>query len=748
MPDPGILHDIRVLECASGIAAPLAAMHLAEAGADVVKIEPPGGDPTRAQPGFAVWNRSKRSALLALDDAADAAAFDRLLASADVLIHDLPAARARARGWDAATLAARQPGLIVCGVPPYPVGHVDEDRVGNDTLVFARLGLMDEQRGHRPGPIFLRMPFASFGAAWLAACGVVARLIARDGTGRAGAAGTSLLQGALVPMTMHWARAESPDDAFAMGLPKDAVPSLFECEDGVWLHLMRPPENGALMRRELEGMGEDRVAELRASAGAVGLAPNYGANVEAFRHHPSATWLEDLWAHDVPVQAAVPLGEIYFDEQAGANDYVVEVEDPLLGKTRQPGHPYTTVPPARIAGPAPALGEHTEAVLAEDRVRPSFEPSGSAKAPPLAGLRVLDFGNFLAGPMAPMLLADLGADVVKVEATTGDQMRYVARVFEGCQRGKRGVALDLKDERARSVLERLVAGADVVHHNLRMPAATRLGLDYDTLSAIRPDLVYCHVSSYGPRGPRADWPGFDQLFQAQAGWEIAGAGLGNPPMWHRFGMMDHQCALASLFATLLGVRERGRTGKGQFASSSLLGASILTVSETVVFPDGCLAPFDRLDSAQTGVSERHRIYECRDGWVAVVAEDAGALRMGLGLVAGDEIQPAFAALDAETALGVLADAGIPSEPVRLDQREAFLGDARNREIGLAVRYPHAAYGWIEQIGGLWQMGELRLPIERSAPGLGQHTREILTEAGLAEADVEVLIGAGVVVATD
>ncbi len=161
-------------------------------------------------------------------------------------------------------------------------------------------------------------------------------------------------------------------------------------------------------------------------------------------------------------------------------------------------------------------------------------------------MKVVDAGAFLAGPLGPMLLADLGADVVKVEPPGGEGMRWVEWSFFGCQRGKRGVALDLKSPAARPALDALVAGADIFHHNLRMPAARRLGVDEASVRAVNPDIVYCHTSSYGPQGPRADWPGYDQLFQSSCGWEVAGAGEGNPPMWHRFGFMDHLCAMGSV----------------------------------------------------------------------------------------------------------------------------------------------------------------------------------------------------------
>ena len=211
-----------------------------------------------------------------------------------------------------------------------------------------------------------------------------------------------------------------------------------------------------------------------------------------------------------------------------------------------------------------------------------------------------------------MTLADLGADVVKVERPgAGDDTRSWgppwtdrgATYYLGLNRGKRSIALDLRDAAAKPVLEKLVRWADVVHHNLRMPAAEKLGVGPQAVRAINPTLVYSHVNSYGPVGPRKAWPGYDQMFQSSSGWELEGAGEGNPPMWHRFGMMDHQCAMASLVATLLGLYRRDETGEGQFVAASLLGASVMTVSETLLRADDTLAPYARLDGDQ-GLHDR------------------------------------------------------------------------------------------------------------------------------------------------
>ncbi|MCP4906151.1 MAG: CoA transferase [bacterium] len=749
-----ILDGIRIIELAQGMAGPVAAMMLAESGADVIKVEGPGGDPTRAKSGFAVWNRSKRSLVLNLETEEGRASLEKLLRSADVLIHDKGPKAAAEKGLDDATLGARHPQLIVCSVPAFPVSHPDADRPAKDTLVLARAGILDEQQAvSREGPTFLRIPLCSIGAWHLAAAGIVARLIARQRDGVGGPAHTSLLQGALIPMTMHWATAERPTQSFARGMPKNAGDSLFRCGDGQWIHLMANPDASPLMREAFAEMGEEGVerANARHEAGQMGMSfPNFGANVEALESKPRQAWLETLWASDVPVQPCLALGELYFDEQANFNDYVVDIDDPEHGRTRQPGHPYSTTPDARVQGPAPTLGQHNEEIFAETP-RAGFAVCGSSSGkPPLAGLKVLDFGNFLAGPLATMLMADLGAEVIKLEATTGDMMRFsVERVFSGCQRGKRDIALNLKDSETRPIVEKLAKWADVVHHNLRYPAARRLRIDYDSFKELNPDLIYCHTSSYGPKGPRADWPGFDQLFQAASGWEYEGAGEGNRPMWHRFGMMDHQNALASLTATLLAVYHQRATGTPQFCTASLLGASILTTSETYVGPDGELAPYPKLDSNQMGVSAYHRIFECGDKrWIAVVAESEEEQRAFLGAVGVDTPEGLEAAIGSqaqEPLLWTLEQAGVPVAPLRLDQMDAFYSSRGSEEAGLIARYPHASWGEVEQIGSLWNMGDLPPSLDRASPVLGEHSREICEEIGVDRALYEALEVKGLVI---
>jgi crotonobetainyl-CoA:carnitine CoA-transferase CaiB-like acyl-CoA transferase len=754
--EPGILDGVRIVDMAGGIAGSVAALLLAEAGADTVKIERSAAPAHSNLAGARTWNRSKRRVVLDLEREGEVEKLHALLSGADVLIHEFSPAVAAPLGIDDAALAARHPHLIASSVLAWPANHPDAGRPVDELLAMARLGICDEQKAmRRDGPVLVRFPLGTWGAVYLAAAGIAARLLVRARTGQAGPAHTSLVQGALVPMGMHWSRAENPSPPLAMGMPKETGGSqatLFECADGVWIHLMKSPDSAPLMQKALAEMGDNGVAAANDTAGSAPFGyPNRGANAAAFLGRPSQDWLTDLWANDIPVQPALPFGAIYHDEQARANGYVVDLDDPEEGRITVPGLPLTTEPPCRIKSPAPPVGAHTDEVQAEWSPRPGPNRSGPAGRWPLEGVKVLDLGNYLAGPYGPMILADMGADVIKVESTAGDAMRPTAWAFAGCQRGKRGVALDLKSPQARCALEALVRWADVVHHNIRMPAARRLGIDYESLRSWNPEVVYCHTSSYGPDGPRADWPGYDQLFQAQCGWEWLGAGRGNPPMWHRFGFMDHQCALSSVVATILALYRREQTGKGQAVAASLLGAGVLTASETYVGPDGALAPYTTLDADQTRIRPGYEIIEVADGWIAVAAHTPDQADAMQAIAGTSNLAGAAAALRTWTTDQLLADltaAGVPCERVRLAQRFPFFDDPDNQAAGMVASYRSADWGTFEQPGALWYFGDLDVRLDRAPPALGEHTIEVLTEVGLDRAEIDALLASGTARALD
>lgn len=739
MPE-GLLSGIKVVEVSSWIAAPAATLLLAEAGADVVKVEPPGGDPARDVSGFATWNRSKRSVVLDLHTDDGRASLQELLAGADILVHGLRPSVARRAGIHDDQLTADHPGLIWCGITGWPHGHPDEDRPAYEVLTHAAVGVLDEELGTREGPVYLRFPFGSWNAAFLGVIGLLARLRVRDATGQGGPVHTSLFQGALAPMSKHWGRSVSPTEMMSF-------PNLFKgmnmvqyCSDGEGI--VTSMAEVALSDTPLY---KEVLAELPRELAEDPLA----AGAEVVKRRTRAQWLEAAWAMDVPtVPTARRLGESLSEEQTLVNDYAIEVDDPVWGKTVQAGHPFHVDPPLAVQRPAPRLGEHTEEVLGTGKwpARPAPQAKTSAKPKtPLEGLKVLDFGMFLAGPYGPQLMADLGAEVVKVEATTGDRLRGSERIFAGCQRGKRSIAVDLRAPESKIVLKKLIEWADVIHHNLRMPPAVKLGLGYEDVRKIKPEVIYCHVSSYGPQGPRKDWPGIDPTSQAVVGWMHEGAGEGNPPRWYRIGMTDDQCAMNSVIAVQLALRHRDKTGEGADVRASILGTAVLTASETMLLPDGSIAPYPHMDHDQTGIGPGNRIYECTDGWVAVAAigEDALAnLQKAAGTTDSHDLPGAFRDRSVAEMAVALGAADVPAEPVIMNHEQGFFDSELYRRIGLSVNYEHPVYGNLEQIGGVFGFGDLDLRMERPPPILGQHTVEVLNEIGVPGATVAELTAAG------
>jgi crotonobetainyl-CoA:carnitine CoA-transferase CaiB-like acyl-CoA transferase len=361
---------------------------------------------------------------------------------------------------------------------------------------------------------------------------------------------------------------------------------------------------------------------------------------------------------------------------------------------------------------------------------------------------VLDVGMYVAGPLGPRLLADLGADVVKIEPVDGgDRVRVFEAQYVGVNRGKRSVALDLGDPRSRPVLERLIGWADVVHHNMRLPAAAKLGLDYDTVHALNQRAVVCHVSAYGHAGEKANWPGYDPTASAASGWALESGSRGGQPLWYRFGIWDVQAAMSSVMPTLMAVLRREATGEGAFVSVSMLGIAALTNSETMLDGAGELAPYPKIDDDQTGLGPDYRIYRMADEeWVAVCAlddEQPAVVRAIAGVITDGELPAALAGRAAEGFLKELEDAGVPAERVRRDDERRFF-DTEGGPGGLATRCHHPHYGQVEQPGRLWEFGDLELRLDVPPPMLGQHTVEVLRGLGIAREEIDDLLDAGVV----
>ncbi len=387
----------------------------------------------------------------------------------------------------------------------------------------------------------------------------------------------------------------------------------------------------------------------------------------------------------------------------------------------------------------------------------------------LEGVRLIDFGQYLAGPFGPMVIGDLGAEVIKVEPVTGDGMRMATKPFFGCQRGKRDIALNLKQPRGLAIALELVGTADIVHHNMTAGVATKLGIDYADCKAVKPDIVYCNTWAYGLEGPLARFGGLDPLYQASSGLEHESGAVheGNTPLYYRFGMCDASNAMLSVVAVLGALYHRTRTGEGQEVWTSLFdGGAIYTSDAHLV--GGQPAPRPHLDKELMGVGATYRLYRTQDDdWICVASVTDDDFRtlctvVGVPHIADDArfataasrvehrrqlesvLEPRFLTKTSSFWTRTFDDAGVPNE-VPFDTRggEAPLFDSDNVELGLVARYEHLVLGSMRQFGELIGFSETPALVGGPPPLVGQDTRTILHELGHKDPEIDGLIADGV-----
>jgi crotonobetainyl-CoA:carnitine CoA-transferase CaiB-like acyl-CoA transferase len=374
------LDGVRVLDLSWGIAGSLGVLMLAEQGADVVKVEPPGGDPFRGYTGYAVWNRSRRSVTLDLKHPDGQAAFHKLAATADVLVETFrPGVTDRLGiGFDA--LHAENPRLVYCSCPAYPEGHRLADRPGYDALVQAASGQQWEQPGWRLGPIFLHMPMPSMAAMFLVPTGILAALIARESTGRGQHVRTSLLQGAFLYTTQIWTWATKAPGDFYTTMSKSYPAGshqemIFEAANDEWVHMsimsgLSPVRSqDDILGVDVEASNNERYAMLSEEERAQ-ITPRRQA---AYKAHERDWIVDQFRENNHAIEPIVPMGDVLGGgpsrtphAQLDANGMVATVDDPELGPTTQVGLPIHLMgTPGAIRGPRPGPGQHNEEILGE-----------------------------------------------------------------------------------------------------------------------------------------------------------------------------------------------------------------------------------------------------------------------------------------------------------------------------------------------------------------------------------------------
>ena len=384
---------------------------------------------------------------------------------------------------------------------------------------------------------------------------------------------------------------------------------------------------------------------------------------------------------------------------------------------------------------------------------------------PLSGIKVLDLSAYIAGPYGCNLLADMGAEVIKIEPPEGDNLRKYpstlpgeSRAFLGVNRGKQGVCLDLKSERGYDVFMRLARQADVIVHNFRPSVPPRLRIDYDTLRAHNPRLVYCSLTGYGQSGPLANRAGYDQVLQARTGI-CASQGTPDDPRIVYGSVVDYYGAAMLANGVTAALLQRERTGQGQHVSVSLLSSALAMQAARLVVAEDEPRDVNR-DMRSGGITG---IHPTKAGHLYISANTAHfwtslCTLIGMPELAGnerydsvkkraahaDELVPmirqglaARTALEWEKIFGV----SVPCAAVR--KVEDMFDDPQVAAQDFIVDMHHCKAGAYKGIANLIKFGENPAGTRPyGAPGLGEHSRAVLGELGLSPQETEAALASG------
>ena len=583
-------------------------MVLADFGADVVRIESPDRDPMASSPAYLLLQRGKKSITLDLTSADGQAELRRLAVGVDVLVDD---------GRPETDHTALKPALVRCSITGFGTTGPLADAPADDSLVMARAGIFRDQPGwERDGrrPIFRSCPDGTYFAGMLAVQGILAALRGRDLTGRGQQVDVNMLAAITCRQNpqVRWLLRKDEELPADRSASTESVPDainplahhrdprevtltgmLVRCKDGRWImHSLSEPH---FFPAWIEAVGFSWIWDDERFEGAPWRFPDDDAKVELverlqarMKEKTSAEWIEVYLANgNVCAEVIQTTQDALRHPQVEATDLVIEFEDPRVGPMRQIG-PLAKIPtaPAAVITPAPDPGTHTDEVLG-GVVTPVTPPTATHDqlAGPLEGITIIEAAYYYATPFATALLAELGARVIKIEPVKGDPYRLLGR-GEGdpvtalghnnmvrAMQGKESIAIDLKNERGREILRRLVADADVFVHSFRGRVPEALGIDAATLRSMNPRIVYHYAASYGSAGPHAGQPAIDPVIAAFAGQTAHQTGEGNPPL--RESGADPVAAAGHAAALMMGLFAQHRTGEAQDVESAMIVSNLL-----------------------------------------------------------------------------------------------------------------------------------------------------------------------------
>ena len=747
------LSGINVLEIHSNLGAAYAAMLLAEQGADTIMVEPPGGASERGTPHFHVLNRSKRSVAIDPSSSDGKWSLAALIKSADIVITGSTPMRLRAHGLDYPSIRKTNRHALVLNIPSFGSRGPDAEFDAADELVAARAGIAGSQWARSGNPVPLVFPAASYSAGVMGANAAVAGLIAREHTGEGQELEVSLLAGALSLQTGGVLKHEKMTSMYhGPQDPLGPIPCyrLFEASDHKYL--FAACGNATFWGKFVLALElPELVSDPRFENAPWGIASEHWQPLKdilepVIRTKPRDEWIKILREADVPCAPVMMRQEFIAYPQTSAIGMRQEVRDPILGDTIQFGVPVTlTATPGEIAGPAPTKPDASHHATFHHAPHPIAASNGHSLARgPLDGIMVLDFAGYIAGSYGPMILAQLGANVIKVESLEGDAFRSFGFGFLGWNQGKRGLAIDLNSREGLDIVYRLAEEADVLVENLRPGRMKRYGLDCETLAKANPGLIYMSVNAFGNRGPDHNQPGFDPLLQARSGVMAAQGGPHHHPVYLTCAICDYGAAMLSAYGCILALRARQKTGLGQFCSTTLLQASMAFQAGEFIFYDGRPA-MENGAPERRGSSALSRVYQCRDGEWLFLSLNSPTQWQALGDLFSSLAKVEFSATTNEPEDGKLASA-LAEEFRKLDRNDALVRLAQSKVPATSVNHfrdlfsdpqiaaselltelNHSQWGKVRQTGMLMKFSATPGRIERAAPLLGEHSEEVLRE---------------------
>ncbi|HWI74335.1 MAG TPA: CoA transferase [Baekduia sp.] len=755
------LDGLRVVDFGHYLAAPLTAMLLGDLGADVIRVDSPGG-PRWRHPANAVLQRGKRSIVLDLAAASDRTIARRILEHADVAVESFRPGVADRLGIGADEAQAANPRLVYCSIPGFPAGHPLAHVRAWDGVLAAAGGLFRNVPGTQDDPQYVAHPLTSSVAAMIACHSIAAALIARERTGAGQRIETSLFDAAFEVFghegqkILHAPPAPPPPDP-------SRAPQIghYRGSDGVWIQLC------LIQPRHLEWFGRTFFPQEWIDDGMLDPArlmtdPELAARARArladlIATRPAAEWEREINERSGAGAAVTQTSESWLRGDRGARESraVITLEDPYDGPTEQAGYPISlSLTPPEARGPRRVLGADRAEILAElDALdaspRPSRERAAENIQAPLEGITALDLSTVLAGPTAMRVLAEYGAKVIKINAPDDDQLG----MHQHTNAGKQTILLNLKEPEGRQLFYELLEDADVVHANFARGVAERLGIGEDAIRERRPNIIYSQISAFGETGFRAAWRGREELGQALTGMQIRYGGPDDPRMIF-MAVNDFGSGHYSAFAGLVALYHRMRTGEGQRTHASLAQTATFHQVPYMVAYDGRVWDEPQGFGAK-GWGPYDRLYRATDRWfylAALAEEERAALRMLSGLSTVDfsagegleaRIADAFSARAADDWVALLTAAGVPAHTVLTPDEVMERPEARERGLSVVRSLPDGKQ--IRTIGPPARLSRTPARIGVLVKEPGGDGRAVLGGVGRAK-DFDTLVARGVMAA--